>query len=44
MGLTHAVLRDETGREISTFADQIQFAIEAGMLAPVDTATAGLAC
>lgn len=44
MGLTHAVLRDETGREISTFADQIQFAIEVGMLSPVDSATAGLAC
>jgi hypothetical protein len=44
MGLSHAVLRDATGREISTFADQIQFAIEIGMLTPVETVAAGLAC
>jgi hypothetical protein len=44
MGLCHAVLRDDTGREISTFADQIQFAIEVGMLTPLDGASAGLAC
>ena len=44
MGLTHAVLRDETGREISTFADQIQFAIEVGMLSPLETIIAGPAC
>ena len=44
MGLTHAVLRDETGREISTFADQIQFAIEVGMLSPLETSPAGPAC
>lgn len=44
MGLTHAVLRDETGREISTYADQIQFAIEVGMLSPLETSPAGPAC
>jgi hypothetical protein len=44
MGLTHAVLRDDAGREISTFADQIQFAIEVGMLSPVDAVPAGRAC
>lgn len=44
MGLTHAVLRDDAGREISTFADQIQFAIEAGMLTPLDVTPAGMAC
>lgn len=44
MGLTHAVLRDETGREISTFADQIQFAIEVGMISPIETIAAGPAC
>lgn len=44
MGLTHAVLRDETGREISTFADQIQFAIEVGMLSPVEMTLTGPAC
>lgn len=44
MGLSHAVLRDETGREISTYADQIQFAIEVGMLSPIEIAVAGPAC
>jgi hypothetical protein len=44
MGLSHAILRDSTGRETSTYADQIQFAIEAGMLSPVETIAAGLAC
>lgn len=44
MGLTHAVLRDGAGREISTFADQIQFAIEVGMLSPMETTVAGPAC
>jgi hypothetical protein len=44
MGLTHAILRDSAGREVSTYVDQIQFAIEAGMLSPVETTEAGLAC
>lgn len=44
MGLTHAVLRDETGREVSTYADQIQFAIEVGMLSPLETSPVGPAC
>jgi hypothetical protein len=44
MGLTHAVLRDESGREVSTFADQIQFAIEVGMLSPLDVMPASTAC
>lgn len=45
MGLTHAILRDNAGREVSTYADQIQFAIEAGMLSPVGTVPlAGPAC
>jgi hypothetical protein len=43
-GLTRAVLRDGNGREISTYADQIQFAIEAGMMSPLDSGTTGLAC
>ncbi len=44
MGLTHAVLRDNSGREISMFADQIQFAIEVGMLSPMETTMVGPAC
>jgi hypothetical protein len=44
MGLTHAVLRDHSGREISTYADQIQFAIEVGLLSPVGVASRELAC
>lgn len=44
MGLTHAVLRDESGREFSSYADQIQFAIEVGMLSPIESAAAGPAC
>ena len=35
-GFCHAVLHDETGREISTFVDQIQFSITEGMLTPID--------
>ncbi|HLU34779.1 MAG TPA: hypothetical protein VKZ61_03345 [Thermomicrobiales bacterium] len=41
-GLTRAILRDSDGREISTYADQIQFAIEAGMMSPLETGTTGL--
>lgn len=44
MGLTHAILRDDSGREVSTFADQIQFAIEVGMLSPIEMTSAGPAC
>lgn len=44
MGLTHAILRDGSGREFSTYADQIQFAIEVGMLSPLEFAAAGPAC
>lgn len=44
MGFTHAVLRDASGREISTFADQIQFAIEVGMLSPLDVMPVSTAC
>lgn len=35
-GLCHAVLNDESGREISTFVDQIYFSIAVGMLTPID--------
>jgi hypothetical protein len=44
MGLTHAILRDESGREVSTYADQIQFAIEVGMLSPLEMTTVGPTC
>jgi hypothetical protein len=44
MGLTHAVLRDSSGREVSTYAEQIRFAIEVGMLSPVGIEPASVAC
>lgn len=44
MGLTHAILRDSSGREVSTYADQIQFAIEVGMLSPLELTATGPAC
>lgn len=34
-GFCHAVLHDHSGREISTFVDQIQFSIAEGMLTPI---------
>jgi len=34
-GMCHAVLHDNTGREVSTFVDQIQFSIAEGLLTPV---------
>lgn len=45
MGLTHAILRESSsGREVRMYADQIQFAIEAGMLSPLETVMASPAC
>lgn len=35
-GFCHAVLHDATGREVSTFVDQIQFSIAEGLLTPVN--------
>lgn len=35
-GFCHAVLHDSSGREISTFVDQIQYSIAEGMLTPLD--------
>lgn len=35
-GLCHAVLHDASGREVSTFVDQIQYSIAEGMLTPID--------
>ena len=35
LGFCHAVLHDSTGREVSTFVDQIRYSIEEGMLTPV---------
>lgn len=35
-GFCHAVLNDETGREISTFVDQIHYSIAEGLLTPID--------
>ena len=37
-GFCHAVLHDHSGREVSTFVDQIQFSIAEGMLTPIDHA------
>lgn len=34
-GFCHAVLHDGTGREISTYVDQIRYSIAEGMLTPV---------
>lgn len=42
MGMIHAVLRDQSGREFSTYADQIRFAVEVGMLSPMDVGTSGI--
>lgn len=43
LGLLHIVLRDDDGREISTFVEQIELAIELGALTPIDTGISGLA-
>lgn len=36
LGLCHAVLDDDNGREISTFVEQIHLSIAEGMLTPLD--------
>jgi hypothetical protein len=36
LGFCHAVLHDDSGREISTFVDQIHFSIAEGMLTPLN--------
>lgn len=43
-GLMHAVLRDDDGREISAFVEQVEFAIELGNLRPMDHDLGGIAC
>lgn len=43
LGLLHVVLRDDDGREISTFVEQIELAIGLGALTPADTGISGLA-
>ncbi|HWV24586.1 MAG TPA: hypothetical protein VNZ58_10390 [Thermomicrobiales bacterium] len=43
IGLLHVVLRDDDGREISTFAEQIELTIELGALVPVNYNMSGLA-
>lgn len=35
-GLCHAVLHDQSGREVSTFVTQIHVSIAEGLLTPVD--------
>lgn len=43
LGLLHVVLRDDDGREISTYAEQIELAIELGALTPTIHGMSGLA-
>lgn len=38
LGMLHVVLRDLDGREISTFAEQVEAAINAGLLVAVEDA------
>ena len=42
LGFCHAVLHDESGREISTFVDQIHFSIAEGMLTPLNHDASGI--
>lgn len=44
MGLAHVVLRDEDGREISAYVEQVELAIELGNLQPVEVQLTGIAC
>ena len=41
-GFCHAVLHDDSGREVSTFVDQIQYSIAEGMLTPIDHNASGI--
>lgn len=41
-GLCHAVLHDDSGREVSTFVDQIHYSISEGMLTPMDHNASGI--
>lgn len=41
-GLCHAVLHDGSGREVSTFVDQIQYSIAEGMLTPINHNASGI--
>lgn len=43
-GLRHVVLRNDDGREISAFVEQVELAIELGNLRPVVEALEGIAC
>lgn len=43
-GLRHVVLRNDDGREISAFVEQVELAIELGNLRPVAEALEGIAC
>jgi hypothetical protein len=39
LGLLHVTMRTPTGREISTFAEQVEFAVAEGHLVPVGVAS-----
>ena len=43
-GLMHVVLRNDDGREISAFVEQVELAIELGYLWPAEEAIEGIAC
>jgi hypothetical protein len=44
LGLMHVTLRTDDGREISAFVEQIEAAIAAGNLQPVEAGLVGVAC
>ena len=44
LGLLHATLRTDDGREISAFAEQVEAAIAEGMLRPVQATPIEVAC
>ena len=44
LGMMHVVLRDEDSREISAFVEQIELAIEMGILQPVESDLSVIAC
>lgn len=43
-GLMHVVLRNDDGREISAFVEQVELAIEIGNLRPAGDAIERIAC
>jgi len=42
LGLQHVVLRDQDGREISAYAEQVEAAIAEGHLSPIESSDAVL--